>query len=260
MRVVGAQKAYGSTTVLSVDSAEFERGACTAIIGSNGSGKTTLLRALARQVKLDSGTIEVESGERVGYMPQRSYAFYGTTEKNIRLGLNRAEQVDSASADVASFDAVAARESAGDAAATAFPDLLRLWKLPSEQRIRALMEVLSIDNLAASNAKRLSGGETARMALARLLVGKYDYLLLDEPTAALDVTSTLVSERLLRTYLQSFDAGIVIVTHSIKQAERLSDEVLFMDNGRIIERGATARVLANPQTDELRRFLEVAGS
>ena len=259
MRIVGAQKTYGTTTVLDVDEALFERGSACAIIGSNGSGKTTLLRALAGQVSLDAGKIEIAPGENIGYMPQKSYAFYGTVVKNIRLGMKKADRVDLLD-PAEPFDVVAARENAGDASATEFTELSKLWALPAEQRLQALLGVLSIDDLAKSNAKRLSGGETVRMALARLLMGQYSYLLLDEPTAALDVTSTLVSERLLCTYSQAFNAGIVIVTHSIKQAERLSHEVLFMNDGRIVERGHTSDVLPNPQTDELRRFLEVAGS
>ena len=73
--------------------------------------------------------------------------------------------------------------------------------------------------------------------------------------------STLSAERLIASYRDAFGAGVVIVTHSVKQAERLSDEILFMSGGgRIVETGPTRDVIAHPQTDELRRFFEIAGA
>ena len=293
MRLLGAHKAYGATAVLHVDELSFARDKVYAVIGSNGSGKTTLLRVLAGQVPLDEGTVEIGAGECIGYMPQKSYAFFGSVEKNVRLGayakgsgqaerqqaVERAEGAPATTAadrpvpTVAEAPAMATAKAlattASDASAattaktqvTAAEDTLaHVWSLPSTERAQALMKELGIDALAKSNAKRLSGGETARMALVRLLMGTYSYLLLDEPTAALDVTSTLVAERLVCSYCATHNAGLVVVTHSVKQAERIADEVLFMHEGLVLERGNTAEVLAHPQTEELKRFLEVAGA
>lgn len=259
MKIVGARKSYGSTTALDVDAFDFERGKIYAIIGSNGSGKTTLLRTLAGQIPLDSGSVVLEPGAHVGYAPQKSHAFYGTVARNVLLGASGKGSAKKASGLVQAADPVLARNgdvAAGEGGGRAFD----AWGEPDERRMQALLEYLSIDTLASAKAKRLSGGETARMVLARLLMGDYDYLLLDEPTAALDVMSTLSAEQLVSSYRDAFGSGVVIVTHSVKQAERLSDEIIFMSGGRIVETGPTRDVIAHPQTEELKTFFEIAGA
>ena len=267
MKIVGAQKSYRAAKALDIDMFEVERGKIYAIIGSNGSGKTTLLRALAGQIALDSGSVVLEPGANIGYAPQKSHAFYGTVERNVLLGASGKRSPQGAS-EFAQTAKLAPDRTAGSAlahradvvadetAAGAFD----AWGGSDEHRMEALLKYLSIDALAQAKAKRLSGGETARMVLARLLMGDYTYLLLDEPTAALDVMSTLSAERLIASYRDAFGAGVVIVTHSVKQAERLSDEILFMSGGRIVETGPTRDVIAHPQTKELRRFFEIAGA
>ena len=118
---------------------------------------------------------------------------------------------------------------------------------------------LQIDSLSRHSAKRLSGGETARMALARLLMRDYKLLILDEPTASMDVESTLAAERLLSDYCRDTGAGILLVTHSLQQARRIAQHVLFLHQGELREQGEASRLLSSPETEELRRFLEFYG-
>lgn len=97
----------------------------------------------------------------------------------------------------------------------------------------ALLEKLKISHLKRKNAARLSGGETQKMALARAALAGGDILLLDEPTSAMDMESAALAENLI---LEEYAGKTVIfATHSITQAERLADEIIFLDAGQIIE-------------------------
>ena len=124
------------------------------------------------------------------------------------------------------------------------------------QRAQELLGALKLGHLSEAKAKRLSGGETARMALARLLMRDYELLVLDEPSSAMDIESTLLAEKLIRDYRDRTGCAVLIVTHSIGQAERIADEVLFLSEGRLIERGSPEKLIKNPESKITRRFIE----
>ena len=128
------------------------------------------------------------------------------------------------------------------------------------QRAQALMEKLDITHLASRRADRLSGGETARMALVRTLMRGYDLVLLDEPTAAMDIASAALAEDCILDYQRETGGVTLIVTHSLKQARRLGDQVLFFHQGNLLEWGPSAQVLEQPEQEETRRFLEFYGA
>ncbi len=126
-------------------------------------------------------------------------------------------------------------------------------------RAKELMTALGIDALAKQSAKKLSGGETARMALCRILMRRYELLILDEPTTAMDMESTLAAETLLADYCRETRSAVLLVTHSIPQARRLASRVLFLCRGALAEQGPTEAVLTAPQSEETRRFLAFYG-
>ena len=128
-----------------------------------------------------------------------------------------------------------------------------------EARADALMEALQIDHLASKRADKLSGGETARMALARLMMNSYGAVLLDEPTAAMDMESTLMAEQVITDYVRRIDCALILVTHSLQQARRLADEVLYFHKGQLLESGPRERVLFQPDMEQTRKFLEFYG-
>lgn len=128
-----------------------------------------------------------------------------------------------------------------------------------ENRANMLMEALQILHLEDKRADRLSGGETARMALARLMMKSYDLVLLDEPTAAMDMETTLLSERLIADYVQETGCALILVTHSLQQARRIADEVWYFYKGKLLESGLKEQVLYNPEQQETRQFLEFYG-
>ena len=124
------------------------------------------------------------------------------------------------------------------------------------QRAQELLGALKLGHLSEAKAKRLSGGETARMALARLLMRDYELLVLDEPSSAMDIESTLLAERLIRDYRDRTGCAVLIVTHSINQAGRIADEVLFLSEGRLIERGSPEKLIKHSENEITRRFIE----
>ncbi len=126
-------------------------------------------------------------------------------------------------------------------------------------RATALMEAVRISHLANKRADRLSGGETARMALARLMMKSYDLAILDEPTAPMDMETTLLAEQLIVDYVNRTGCALVLVTHSLQQARRIANEVLFFHEGKLLERGTAEQLLVAPEKVETKRFLEFYG-
>lgn len=212
-------KSYHGRTVLNFPAFSFEPSHIYAVIGSNGSGKSTFARVLAGIEKADSATRPLSSSVNIGYLPQKPYAFHMILRKNILLNKEK--------------------NSSGN-----------------ETRAEELIRAFELTALAEKNGSSLSGGETARMALARLMMKEYSLLILDEPTAAIDMNNTLRAEQVIREYTHRTKASVLLITHSLKQALRLSDTVLYLENGNLIEQGGTASVLNEPSTVELRRFLD----
>lgn len=126
-------------------------------------------------------------------------------------------------------------------------------------RVNALMDALHLRHLENKRADRLSGGETARMALARLMMGIYDLVILDEPTAAMDMETTLLAEKLIASYVQETGCALILVTHSIQQARRIANEVLYFHKGKLLDTGSAEQILNAPAQEETKRFLEFYG-
>jgi ABC-type multidrug transport system ATPase subunit len=126
-------------------------------------------------------------------------------------------------------------------------------------RAEQLMDAIQIRHLENKRADKLSGGETARMALARLMMKSYDMVLLDEPTAAMDMETTLLSENLIGEYVRETGCSLILVTHSLQQARRLADEVWYFHKGKLLEYGPKDRILTGPEKAETRQFLDFYG-
>ena len=134
-------------------------------------------------------------------------------------------------------------------------------KLNGKDTLKAgqLLDALQLRHLEKKRADRLSGGETARMALARIMMGRYDLVILDEPTAAMDMESTLLAELLITRYVQETGCALVLITHSLQQARRIADHVLYFHKGKMLEHGDVERMLNTPEHTETKQFLEFYG-
>ena len=106
----------------------------------------------------------------------------------------------------------------------------------SETRAIQLMDGLQLRHLEEKRANTLSGGETARMALARMMMKSYDVLILDEPTAAMDMETTILAEQVIARYAKETNCILILITHSLQQARRIADEVLFFQNGNFYKK------------------------
>ena len=217
MRVEAFSKTYEGRKVLEFEGLDLEAGKIYAVIGANGSGKSTFAKCIAGIIPTDKKGQIIDKKITVGYMPQKSYAFSMSVEKNIALG--------------------------GD----------------DKGRAQKLMEQLQITHLAKKRGNRLSGGETARMALARVMMRSFDVMILDEPTAAMDIETSLLSEQLIKEYCKETNCALVLVTHSLQQAKRVADNVLYFYRGKLMEYGDKEKVLNTPEQPQTKRFLEFYG-
>ena len=214
------QKRYGSRVALELPELTIPAGEKLAFIGPNGSGKSTLLRLLAGVIRAEQGTISLGglTKTEIGYLPQHPYAFDLSVQKNVELAL------------------------AGE------PEKAKL--------AQAALERAGLLHLAKARANRLSGGETQRMALARVLARPRKLLLLDEPTASADIQAIDQIERAIQDYMQQTNCTLIFSTHMPSQAMRLSKRVLALDGGNIGELGETRQVLQEPQANSTQAFLK----
>lgn len=237
MRTVPFSKTYDGTTVLSVPELTFQSGKIYCIIGSNGSGKSTFAKILADVIPADQKR-NLLSRTPVLHMSDISESSFAVSgHKTASIGYMP-------------------QKSYGFRMST--KDNILLGNSDTAKADR-LMEALQITHLASRRADRLSGGETARMALARLMMKEFDLVILDEPTAAMDMETTFLSEKLIRDYVNQTNCTLLMVTHSLQQAKRLADEVLFFHKGQLIENGAKETVLHMPKQKETQAFLSFYG-
>lgn len=128
-----------------------------------------------------------------------------------------------------------------------------------EARADRLIGELQLGGLADKRADRLSGGETARMALARLMMKSFELLILDEPCASMDVETTKISEDMMLEYVGETGCTLILITHSLRQAKRLSDHILYFHKGKLLECGTKEKILLSPDREETKAFLEFYG-
>ena len=220
MELVNLQKRYGARVALNLSALSIREGERVALIGPNGSGKSTLLRLLAGIIRADQGSISLGglSRTQIGYLPQHPYAFDLSVQKNVELAL------------------------AGEA--------------EKAMLAQAALERVGLLHLAKARANRLSGGETQRMALARVLAWPRKLLLLDEPTASADIQAIDLIQRAILEYVEQTYCTLILSTHMPSQAMRLSTRVLALDGGNIGELGETEQVLQSPQAESTQAFLK----
>lgn len=185
----------------------------TAILGPNGAGKSTLLRLMHGLLRPSAGSLVWPQALTQGMVFQRPVMLRTTALANIEYGLG-----------LRGIPAGARREKA----------------------LAALARV-GLPELARRQARKLSGGEQQRIALARAWALEPQLLFLDEPTASLDPASSREVERIIRE-IAAGGTRIVMTTHNLGQAKRIADEVVFIEGGRVLEQTPTAEFFRRPRT------------
>ena len=223
VRVTGSVEARG----WNVD-AELRPGLVTAVVGHNGAGKSTLAQVIAGTLRLDEGSARI--GERV---VDDAVTFVPARRRGVAM-VSQAPRIFTHMSVLANV---------------AFP--LRVRGVGRAQAREAALEQLravGIDDLAHKRASDLSGGQAARVAIARALVFRPEVLILDEPTAALDVEATAQVSSVLRQRLTGAGITTLLVSHDIAEVLALASHMIVMGDGRVVEEGEPARVLASPSS------------
>ena len=238
----GLTLGFGNRTVLEDVNVTIPRGRITALIGPTGSGKSTFLRTLNRMndrvsgfsrsgdVELDGESIFgprvdlVTLRRRTGMLFQRPNPFPMSIADNVLAGV-RAHRI--------------AKKAAWPAIVEARLREVRLWDAVSER--------------LGDSPFRLSGGQQQLLCLARALAVGPDVLLLDEPTSALDPLSVEAIEALLLELVPALT--LIVVTHNLAQAKRISHQTMFFFEGRLVEFGPTDRVFGEPAQPETARYV-----
>ena len=226
-------KNFGDLEVLKDISYTFKKGKTTAIIGSSGSGKSTLLRCINTLESFHEGDILIENKSikdykhidlvrRVGMVFQSFNLFSNMSVlNNVAYSLVKVQKTDKVEATKLAFEA---------------------------------LKTVNVAEKADQYPRNLSGGQKQRVALARALVMRPEIMLFDEPTSALDpeMVNEVLDEIKKLTHIGLTN---IIVTHEMGFAKEVADEVIYMDEGRIVESGPTKEFFNNPKEIRTKQFL-----
>ena len=190
-----------------------------ACIGPNGAGKTTLLKLLDGLIKPDSGTVSYSTtGIRSSLVLHHTPMIKASAKTNLAMVRDSDSSIDSA-------------------------------------QINAVIEQIGLSHLANSPAHKLSAGERQKICLGRAILQKPNLVLLDEPTANLDPTTTEQVEEIVRQF-KSQDVNVIFTSHQLAQVQRLAEYILFIDQGKLKEKGPVGPFFADPQTQAAKRYLQ----
>ena len=197
----------------------------TVLIGPNGAGKTTLLRLAMGLVRPSTGRITWGGRENVppahrAIVFQRPVMLRRSATANIRYALNAAG----------------------------------IERAAQSARAAELLALVGLGELGERPARRLSGGEQQRLALARALAKEPQILFLDEPTASLDPAATKAIEDVVRAVAMR-GTKVVMSTHDLGEARRIAGEIVLMHRGRVVETAPAETFFTAPKTEDARRFI-----
>ena len=239
MEIRKLTKSFGTNRVLNGIDLTVKKGDVIAILGPSGSGKTTLLRCINFLEKSDSGTMVFDGRDydlghmrsadiaairkKTGFVFQNYNLFANLTALgNVTLGLTTARKMDKEKARTIGME---------------------------------MLEKVGLADRAGYYPIQLSGGQQQRVAIARALAANPEIIYFDEPTSALD--PELIGE-VLSVMKQLAEDGMtmLVVTHELSFAENVSNRVIFMENGNIVEQGPSKEFFANPREQRTREFLK----
>ena len=215
----------GDVTLIGDINLIFLPGLPTVLIGPNGAGKTTLLRAAMGLIPATRGRITW--GGRDAAPPDRRAIMF---QRPVMLRRSAIDNI---------FYALAAANAPREA---------------RQDRANDLLKLVGLQNLADRPARLLSGGEQQKLALARALARAPTVLFLDEPTASLDPYATKAMEDVVHAVTR-LGVKVVMSTHDLGQARRMSGDIVLLHRGRLIESGPAEEFFENPRTPEARKFI-----
>ena len=245
IEITDLRKSFGANEVLKGVSFAVERGEVVVVLGPSGSGKSTLLRCINLLEDWQVGDIRID-GETVGYFdggrPRRAWPEARAAKVREQVGLV-----------FQSFNLFPHRTALANVMMGPL-HVRRMAKARARELAAGLLEKVGLADKADQYPATLSGGQQQRVAIARALAMQPKVMLFDEVTSALD--PELVGEVLIvMRRLAEEGMTMIIVTHEIPFARDVSDRIIFMDGGAIVEQGPPAQVLAAPASARLKLFL-----
>ena len=246
LEVEHLQKHFGEVQVLKDISFSVKPGEVLSIIGPSGSGKSTLLRCCTFLETLSSGKIsymgqeavQAKDGKRPVYAPKAEFRkiqhYFGLVFQNFNLFPHMSVLKNITEAPV---------------------HVLKQDKAQAEQTAMELLRKMGLADKANEYPCNLSGGQQQRVSIARALALSPELLFFDEPTSALDPELTGEILKVIKSLAEE-KMTMVIVTHEMQFASEISDRVIFMDGGYVIENGTPDEVFNNSQNERTRQFLE----
>lgn len=222
-------KKFGDKTVLDIKQLEFNAGIVTGIIGPNGSGKSTLMKIIAGLDTEFTGSLHMDGQE----INQKIY-------KSMTLIFQKPYLINT---DV--YNNIA------------YPLKIRgMSKGEINNKVEKMIELLQLKEIMKQNALTLSGGEMQKVAMSRAIVFEPKLLLLDEPTSNIDPKTMQLMENAIKYINQSCNTTVVLVTHNIRQLQRVCTQAVFMQEGKVAEQDIVKNVLSKLNEDFIGDFLE----
>lgn len=214
-----------------------EDGSVFGIIGQSGAGKSTLVRCLNLLERPTSGSIVIDGRDITNLS--------GKELREFRSSVSMVFQ---------NFSLLQQRTVLRN---VMFPlELRHADKKEAEKRARELLELVGLADKCDKYPSQLSGGQQQRVAIARALINDPSIMLCDEATSALDSMTTHSILKLLKDINKEMGVTIVLITHSLAVAELICDNIVVIDEGKIVEKGKTEDIFANPQSDVAKKLLE----
>jgi putative spermidine/putrescine transport system ATP-binding protein len=222
LSIQNLHKCYGATTVFTDINCEINKGEFITLLGPSGCGKSTLLRCIAGLTSVDGGKIRLDGEDLLPLSPQKrgigmvfqSYALFPnmTVQQNVAFGL-RMQKIKGSEA---------------------------------EQRVKEVLALVELTDFANRYPQQLSGGQCQRVALARSLVTRPRLLLLDEPLSALDARIRKHLREQIRSIQRELGLTTIFVTHDQEEALTMSDRIVLMNGGKIVQSGAAEDLYTAP--------------
>ena len=238
-------KQYGDLVVLDKLNLNIKKNEMVSIIGPSGSGKTTVLRVLMTLEKINGGVIHLD-GEPLTHMDSNG-KLIEANEKYLR---DRRSKIGMVFQQFNLFPHMTALQNCIEAPV----EVLGMKKEEAEERALELLELVGLTDKKDQHPTRLSGGQQQRVAIARALCMEPKIMLFDEPTSALD--PEMIKEVLdVMVNLAKEGMTMIVVTHEMGFAKEVADSMIFMDEGRIVEKAETKDFFANPKSDRTKLFL-----
>ncbi len=244
LRLSGVTKKFGAYAAIEDISLDVRRGEILGVIGRSGAGKSTLIRCINGLEKPDAGSIEVLDNDEV----LRDIVPLDESElQKVRRRIGMIFQ---------HFNLLSAKTVADNVALPL--KIAGRSRTERKSRVEELLRLVGLDAKADAYPAQLSGGQKQRVGIARALAASPALLLSDEATSALDPETTTAILSLLRDINRRLGLTILLITHEMSVIRAVTDRVIVLDHGRIIEQGPTERVFAAPEADLTRRLLAAA--